>query len=130
VATSYSFSFPGSCSGLDVQVYNAAGSTVGSASTVGASSSDWSAATYSASLTYAASGYTARVTDEHGVVIASAPGVIDVPGAVAALQTSVAALPTQAAFVANTNAASLATVAASVNALRDALIAVGLMAAS
>jgi len=121
MATTYTFSFPGSCSGLDVQVYDAAGSTVGSASTVGQSASEWSAATYSASLTYAASGYTARVTDEHGIVIASSPGTINIEAAIGALASP-------AAFVADADDTSAATVAAAVDALRDALIAAGLMA--
>lgn len=121
MATTYAFNFPGSCSGLDVQVYDGDGATVGSPDTVGDSAETWSTATYSAALTYAATGYTARVSDEHGIVIATAPGVIDV-------EAAIGALPTQAAFVANASTSSIAACAASVNALRDALIAAGLMA--
>jgi hypothetical protein len=121
MATSYTFSYPGSCSGLDVQVYDAAGSTVGSVSTVGDSADAWGPATYTAALTYDADGYTAKVTDEHGIVIAEAPGVIDV-------EAAIGGLPAVAAFVADADDTDAASVAAAVDALRDALIAAGLMA--
>lgn len=123
MATTYTFSFPGSCSGLAVQVYDAAGDTVGSASTVGNSAEAWSAATYSVALTYDADGYTATVTDEHGIDIATAPGVINV-------EAAVGGLPAVAAFVDDADDTDAASVALAVDAIRDALIAAGLMAAS
>lgn len=78
---------------------------------------------YAASLTYDADGYTATVADEHGVDIATAQGGIDV-------EAAIGGLPAVAAFVADADDTSAATVAAAVDALRDSLIAAGLMAAS
>jgi hypothetical protein len=54
-------------------------------------------------------------------VIAEAPGVIDV-------EAAIGGLPAVAAFVADADDTDAASVAAAVDALRDALIAAGLMA--
>lgn len=144
MATSYTFSFPGSCAGLAVSVLDSEGNEV-KTDTLGTSSDgDWGPVTYTVSLDVDAAGYTAQVTDEHNIVIAASPGkldleaavldldtaevdISDLEAAVASLTDTVADLPGPAAYVADADDTDAASVAASVDALRDALIDAGLM---
>ena len=116
----YIFKFPAAAAGKAVTVRDSAGSTVDTG-TVGAASGVQGSATYSVSL--AAGTYAAEATDAGIYFSSRANGVVDI-------EATVAALPAQAAFVANAGTATIAACATSVNELRDALIAAGLMAAS
>lgn len=112
----YVFKFPAAAAGKAVTVRNAAGSTVDTG-TVGAASGVQGQATYSVDL--AAGTYVAEAADAAIFFSSRATGVVDVEAAVAALP---------AAFVADAATGTIAACAASVNALRDALVAAGLMA--
>jgi hypothetical protein len=116
----YVFKFPAAAAGKAVTVRNAAGATVDTG-TVGAASGVQGSATYSVAL--ASGTYVAEAADAAIFFSSRATGVVDI-------EAAVVGLPAQAAFVANASTSSIAACATSVNALRDALIAAGLMAAS
>lgn len=116
----YVFKFPAAAAGKAVTVRNTAGATVDTG-TVGAASGVQGSATYSVAL--AAGTYVAEAADAGIFFSSRATGVVD-------LEAAVVGLPAVAAFVANADDTSAASVAAAVDALRDSLIAAGLMAAS
>lgn len=112
----YVFTFPAAAAGKAVTVRDAGGSTVDSG-TAGSASGVQGSCTYSADLPVGS--YVAEAVDASIFFTSRAPGVLDVTGAATA----------QAEFVADADDTDAASVAAAVDALRDALIAAGLMAA-
>lgn len=114
----YVFSFPAAAAGKAVTVRDSAGSTVDTG-TVGVASGVQGKATYTASLD--AGDYVAEAANAGIHFSSRAVGVRDVE---AELDARVAD------FVADADDTNAASVAAAVDALRDALIAAGLMAGS
>lgn len=112
----YIFKFPAAAAGMDVTVRDAAGDSVDTG-TVGAASGVQGSATYSVDLP--AGTYVAEAVDTAAYFSSRATGVVDATAFVASLP---------AAFVADADDTNAASVAAAVDALRDSLIAVGLMA--
>lgn len=144
MATSYTFSFPGSCAGLAVSVLDSNGDEVDSGTLGAGSDGAWGPVLYTTSLDVDPAGYTAQATDEHDIVVASTPGHLDLEAAIldldtaevdiSDLETTVSGLVdsvggfSQAAFVDDADDTDAASVAAAVDALRDALVDAGLMA--
>lgn len=112
----YTFSFPAAAAGLAVSVRNAAGDEVDTG-TVGAASGVQGKAVYTTDL--AAGSYVAEASDAKTYFSSRATGTVDVTAVVSAIP---------AAFVADADDSDAASVAAAVDALRDSLIAAGLMA--
>lgn len=112
----YIFKFPAAAAGKAVTVRNSAGDSVDTG-TVGAASGVQGQATYSADLP--AGTYVAEAADAGTHFSSRATGVVDVTAVVSAIP---------AAFVADADDTSDATLAASIDALRDALVTAGLMA--
>lgn len=115
----YTFSFPASAAGLTVTIRDAAGDSVATP-TAGAASDVQGAVVVTADLPVGS--YTATAVNTGIHYSSSATGVLDVPASLGDLSGRVAD------FVDDADDTDAASVAAAVDALRDALVAAGLMA--
>lgn len=116
----YTFTFPAAAAGRAVTIRDAAGSTV-STTTLGNASGVQQAVVLTADL--AVGSYTAEAVNTGIHFTSRANGVLDVAASLGD------ALDRVATFVPNATTTNLGTVGTSINALRDALVAAGLMAA-